>query len=81
MLRVVSSSRNLASKIGLPMNPQRFPCHWCGDLTLGIDAYAICAACQTEVEARGVMVRSYDAIARAPLTPGDEVRLRKLLDW
>jgi hypothetical protein len=69
-----------ASKIGPPMSVQRLPCHWCGDLTFGIDAYAICAACSREVEARGVLSGRPDAAAQAPLTARENARLRKLLD-
>ena len=69
------------------MGPLWFPCRVCGTSTEGVDTYVVCAACvhdfdsgrRTDMVLRNV--RLYDALARAPMTPEDEARVRRLLDW
>ena len=64
-----------------------FPCRVCGASTEGVDTYVVCGDCVRDYD-RGLRtgmvlrnVRLYDELAHAPLTPEDEVRLRRLLDW
>jgi hypothetical protein len=45
----------------------------------GSDAYVVCDACVRDFDAGSR--RGYDALAHEPITPEDEERLRKLLDW
>jgi hypothetical protein len=56
-----------------------FPCRVCGLSMEGSDTYVVCDACVRDFEAGSSS--GYDALASEPLTPEDEVRLRKLLDW
>jgi hypothetical protein len=68
------------------MGPLSFPCRVCGTSTEGVDTYVVCADCLRDYDngfRTGMLgnVRLYDELARAPLTPEDEVRLRKLLTW
>ena len=69
------------------MGPLWFPCRVCGTSTEGVDSYVVCADCLRDFDSglrTGMVlgnVRLFDELAHAPLTPADEVRLRKLLDW
>jgi len=69
------------------MGPLWFPCRVCGTSTEGVDTYVVCADCLREYDngtrtgMRIGRVRPYDELAHAPLTPEDEIRLRKLLEW
>jgi hypothetical protein len=69
------------------MGPLSFPCRVCGQPTDGLDTYVVCADCVHDFESghrTGMVlknVRPYDALAHAPLTPEDEARVRRLLDW
>jgi hypothetical protein len=48
----------------------------------GIDMYVVCDACVRDFD-RGSSgwIRLRDALAESSITPQDEARLRKLLDW
>ena len=61
--------------MGLPW----FPCRVCGLSMEGTDAYVVCDACVRDFDTGSTAC--YDALAHEPLTPEDEARLRKLLDW
>jgi len=69
------------------MGALRFPCRVCGTSTEGVDTYVVCGDCVRDFDSglrTGMVlrnVRPYDELAHAPLTPEDEVRLRRLLDW
>ena len=64
------------------MSPHRFPCRVCGESTEGVDTYVVCADCLRDFESgRRTGIRLHDELAHAPLTPADEVQLRKLLNW
>ena len=69
------------------MGPHSFPCRVCGASTEGVDTYVVCADCLRDFDnglRTGMVlgnVRIYDELAHAPLTPEDEARLRKLLNW
>jgi hypothetical protein len=69
------------------MSPLWFPCRVCGTSTEGVDTYVVCGDCVRDFDngfrtGNGIAsIRLYDERAHAPLTPEDEVRLRKLLDW
>jgi hypothetical protein len=69
------------------MGPLWFPCRVCGTSTEGEDTYVVCVDCLRDYD-NGIRtgmridsVRLYDELAHAPLTPEDEARLRKLLEW
>ena len=63
------------------MSVRWYPCRWCGDSAAGLDIYLLCAACLTELQARGVLVRLRDMAVNAHLTPSEEANVRRLLDW
>jgi hypothetical protein len=69
------------------MPARRFPCRVCGASTDGVDTYVVCADCLRDFDTgrrTGVVlrnVRPYDALAHARMTPEDEARVRRLLDW
>jgi hypothetical protein len=48
----------------------------------GPDTYVVCDACVRDFDKGSTgWIRLYDALAREPLSPEVEARLRKLLDW
>jgi hypothetical protein len=57
----------------------------CGASIEGVDSYVVCGDCLNDFEngfrTNMVRFRLYDELAHDPLTPEDESRLRKLLDW
>ena len=69
------------------MMASRFPCRACGLLTEGVDTYVVCADCLSDFDTgrrTGMVlrnVRPYDELVHAPMTPADEARVRRLLDW
>ena len=69
------------------MGPLQFPCRVCGTPTEGVDTYVVCGDCVRDFDGglrTGMVPRSagpFDELAHAPLTPEDEVGLRRLLDW
>ena len=67
------------------MPARRFPCRVCGTATEGVDTYVVCADCLHDYDngfrTGMASFRLYDELAHAPLTPEDDARLRKLLDW
>jgi len=67
------------------MDPLWFPCRVCGTSIEGVDTYVVCLDCLQDFDTGrrtgDVRFRLYDELAHAPLTPDDEGKLRKLLDW
>jgi hypothetical protein len=67
-----------------------FPCRVCGQLTVGVDVYVVCAACAAEYEQRAGQRLGEEGLSpqfpltgqmHLPLTASEvEARLRKLLD-
>jgi hypothetical protein len=66
------------------MDPLRFPCRVCGTSTDGVDTYVVCVDCLQDFDSgrrSGMRLQPNDELARAPLTPEAEARVRKLLSW
>jgi len=64
------------------MGGRWFPCRVCGDATAGEDSYVICGDCALDFADRRVRTQiPRDDLARALMTPEDEARVRRLLDW
>jgi hypothetical protein len=63
------------------MSVRWYPCRWCGESAAGVDIYVLCAACLTELRARGVLAKLPEEAVDAPLTPCEEANVRRLLDW
>jgi hypothetical protein len=67
-----------------------FPCRVCGQSTVGVDVYVVCAACAAEWEQRAGQRLGEEGLSpefplagqtHLPLTSSEvEARLRKLLD-